>query len=148
MLSRRIVSQNSSAMATRTGINGFGRMGRLAFRAAWTAPEVEFVHINETAGDAACAAHLLYFDSLHGRWDRETKADGDAIVVEGKRISYSAFKDPAAVPWQEKGVEIVLEATGKFKTPESLQPYFNAGVKKVIVAAPVKQGAVNIVMGV
>jgi len=135
-------------MPTRIASNGFGRMGRLALRAAWDSPEVEYVHINETAGDAACAAHLLYFDSLHGRWDREPKADGDALVIDGKRISYSSQKDPAAVPWRDMGVDIVMESTGKFKTAETLQPYFNAGVKKVIVAAPVKKGAVNIVMGV
>lgn len=135
-------------MSTRIAINGFGRIGRLALRAAWEQPEMEFAHINETGGDAACAAHLLYFDSLHGRWDRQTKADGDSLVIDGKRISYTSHKDPSAVPWQEKGVEIVLESTGKFKTPEMLEPYFRAGVKKVIVAAPVKNGAVNIVMGV
>jgi glyceraldehyde 3-phosphate dehydrogenase len=135
-------------MATRIASNGFGRMGRLALRVAWNMPELEYVHINETGGDAACAAHLLLFDSLHGRWDREPKADGDALVIEGRRISYSSRKDPAVVPWREMGVDIVMESTGKFRTPETLEAYFNAGVKKVIVAAPVKQGAVNIVMGV
>ena len=135
-------------MPTRVAINGFGRMGRLALRAAWNQPEVEFVHLNETGGDAVCAAHLLYFDSLHGRWDRECRAEDGAVIVDGKRISYSSHKDPAAVPWQEIGVDIVMDATGKHRTTETLEPYFKAGVKKVIVAAPVKQGAVNIVMGV
>ena len=135
-------------MATRIACNGFGRMGRLAFRAAWDSPEVEYVHINETGGDAVCAAHLLKFDSLHGRWDREPAAEGDGIVIDGKRISYSSHQDPAAAPWQDKGVEIMMESTGGFRTPKTLEPYFKAGVKKVIVAAPVKKGAVNIVMGV
>ncbi len=135
-------------MPARIAINGFGRMGRLALRAAWNQPEVEFVHLNETGGDAACAAHLLYFDSLHGRWDRECHAEDSAVIVDGKRLSYSSHKNPAAASWQEMGVDIVMDATGKHRTPETLEPYFKAGVKKVIVAAPVKQGAVNIVMGV
>jgi glyceraldehyde 3-phosphate dehydrogenase len=101
-------------MSVRVGINGFGRIGRLALRAAWGWPELDFAHINEIGGDAATSAHLLYFDSVHGRWGRE----------------------------------VVLEATGAFRTVERLGAYFRAGVKKVIVAAPVKGGALNIVMGV
>ena len=135
-------------MKPRIAINGFGRMGRLALRALWNQPEIELVHLNETGGDAACAAHLLYFDSVHGRWDRECRAEDGAVIVDGKRLTYSSQKNPADVPWQDMGVDIVLDATGKHKTPETLACYFEAGVKKVIVAAPVKQGAVNIVMGV
>ena len=135
-------------MKPRIAINGFGRMGRLALRALWSQPEIELVHLNETGGDAACAAHLLYFDSVHGRWDRECRAEDGAVIVDGKRLTYSSQKNPADVPWQDMGVDIVLDATGKHKTPETLACYFEAGVKKVIVAAPVKQGAVNIVMGV
>lgn len=135
-------------MPTRIGINGFGRIGRLALRAAWGWPDLEFVHINEIGGDAATAAHLLYFDSLHGRWNRATRGEGDQLFVEDTAIGYSAHKDPAAVPWAAAGVEIVLEATGKFRSVEQLNAYFNAGVQKVIVAAPVKGGALNVVMGV
>ena len=135
-------------MSSRIAINGFGRIGRLAFRAAWNQPEVEIVHLNETGGDAACAAHLLYFDSVHGRWDRDCRADAGDVVVEDRRISYSSRKNPAEVPWGDFGIDIVLDATGKHRTPETLAPYFAAGVKKVIVAAPVKEQAVNIVMGV
>ena len=135
-------------MAIKIAINGFGRMGRLAARALWGHPEVELVHVNEIGGDAACAAHLLYFDSVHGRWDRECSGEGAQMVVEGKNISYSSCKNPADVPWADLGVDIVMDATGKHRTPETLAPYFAAGVKKVVVAAPVKTDAVNIVMGV
>ncbi|NNJ11649.1 ArsJ-associated glyceraldehyde-3-phosphate dehydrogenase [Chloroflexales bacterium ZM16-3] len=135
-------------MSVRVGINGFGRIGRLALRAAWGWPELEFVHINETGGDAATSAHLLHFDSIHGRWGHETRGEAGQLFVGETPVGYSSIKDPGAVPWAEAGVEIVLEATGKFRTPEQLEAYFRAGVKKVIVAAPVKGDALNVVMGV
>ena len=142
----------SSAMSKvgpiRLGINGFGRMGRLALRACWDWPEVEVVHINELAGDAATAAHLLTFDSVQGRWEHESTSDGDSLLADGRSISFSAFKDPGDVPWSEHGVQIVLEATGTLKTTESLRPHFDQGAQKVVVAAPVKDGPLNIVMGV
>jgi glyceraldehyde 3-phosphate dehydrogenase len=134
---------------TRVAINGFGRMGRLAMRAAWAREDLEFVHVNELHGDAACAAHLLCFDSVHGRWDRAASGDGDELVVDGTTISYSAAATPGGVPWSEHNAEIVLECSGAFRTIESLAPYFAAGVRKVIVAAPVKdERAANIVVGV
>jgi glyceraldehyde 3-phosphate dehydrogenase len=135
-------------MAIRIGINGFGRMGRLALRAGWGCPEIEFAHINEIGGDGTTSAHLLYFDSVHGRWNREVRGEADNLLIEGKAISHSSLKDFTAVPWKEKGVDIVLESSGKFRTQERLELYLKAGVKKVIVAAPVKKGALNIVMGV
>jgi glyceraldehyde 3-phosphate dehydrogenase len=137
-------------MAIRVGINGFGRMGRLGLRAAWgRLPELEFVHVNEILGDAACAAHLLKFDSVHGRWEREVHADGASIVVDGKRMGYSQSPGIAGVDWQGLGVDLVLECTGKFKTMAALQPYFDGGVKKVVVACPVKESAaLNVVVGV
>ncbi|MBF6621171.1 MAG: ArsJ-associated glyceraldehyde-3-phosphate dehydrogenase [Patulibacter sp.] len=135
--------------AVRVGINGFGRMGRLALRAGWGREDLEFVHVNETAGDAAAAAHLLEFDSVHGRWDREIAADGDALSIDGRTLSYSAHSTPGDVPWDELGVDVVLEGTGKFKTRAKLDPYFTRGVRKVLVAAPVKDGgALNVVVGV
>ncbi|MCA9212978.1 MAG: ArsJ-associated glyceraldehyde-3-phosphate dehydrogenase [Planctomycetales bacterium] len=134
-------------MSVRIGINGFGRMGRLGFRAAWDWPEIEIVHINENAGGAEVAAHLLEFDSVHGRWDRAVEANGDQLIVDGKSVSVSNFDRPGEVPWQDKQVDIVVESSGAFRTPELLNPYFAAGVKKVVVAAPVKDGALNIVMG-
>ncbi len=132
----------------RVGINGFGRMGRLALRAAWDWAEFKIVHINEIKGGAECAAHLLEFDSVHGRWAREITQDGNSLSIDGERLSFSEFDQPGEVPWDELGVDIVIEATGKFRTTALLQPYFDRGVKKVIVAAPVKEGALNLVMGV
>jgi glyceraldehyde 3-phosphate dehydrogenase len=136
-------------MSTRIGINGFGRMGRLALRAAWGWPEFDFVHVNELKGDAATAAHLLMFDSVHGRWAGSAEGEGEALVVNGERIDYSAAAVPGDVDWAAAGVEIVLECSGKFRTVEALRPYFEQGVRKVIVAAPVKEeGALNVVVGV
>jgi glyceraldehyde 3-phosphate dehydrogenase len=134
---------------TRIAINGFGRMGRLALRAAWDRDDLQFVHVNERHGDAATAAHLLCFDSIHGRWDRDATGDGDTLTIDGTPIGYSDAAAPADVPWGEHGAEIVLECSGAFRTIESLSPYFEGGVRKVIVAAPVKDDrAVNIVVGV
>ena len=133
---------------TRIGINGFGRMGRLALRAAWGWPELAFAHVNELHGDAATAAHLLTFDSVHGRWGRDVGASGDGLEIDGTRIGYGGAAEPGAVAWDELGVDVVLECTGRFRTREALDAYFERGVRKVIVAAPVKRGAVNVVVGV
>ena len=138
----------------RVGINGFGRIGRLVFRALWGRADIELVHINERAGDAATAAHLLEFDSVHGRWNKAVAASGGGLQVESQAISYSQASDPAAVPWQELGVELVLECSGKIKTPEALEPYItDLGVERVIVACPVKgmvagEEVLNIVYGI
>jgi glyceraldehyde 3-phosphate dehydrogenase len=135
-------------MATRIGINGFGRMGRLALRAGWGRPDLRFVLINEVSGSAEMAAHLLMFDSVHGRWDRSVEARDGGVAVEGCVIGFSAATAPIEAPWSQHDVDVVLECSGKFRTTETLDPYFATGVKKVIVAAPVKSGALNIVMGV
>ena len=135
-------------MPTRIGINGFGRMGRLALRAGWGRPDLQFVHINEVAGDPVTAAHLLTFDSVHGRWDRRVEARADQIAIDGTTIAFSGIATPGEAPWSTHQVDIVLECSGKFRTSETLEPYFTAGLKKVIVAAPVKSGALNIVVGV
>ncbi|NES65718.1 MAG: ArsJ-associated glyceraldehyde-3-phosphate dehydrogenase [Okeania sp. SIO2D1] len=135
-------------MAMRIGINGFGRMGRLALRAAWEWPELEFVHINEIKGGTAAAAHLLKFDSVHGRWSPEVEATDEQVIIDGKPLSFSEYSQPGEVPWENFGVDLVLECSGKFRTKTTLEPYFQHGVKKVIVAAPVKEEALNVVMGV
>jgi glyceraldehyde 3-phosphate dehydrogenase len=135
-------------MSTRIGINGFGRMGRLALRAGWGRPDLEFAHINEVSGGPATAAHLLTFDSVHGRWNRPVRAFEQGIEVDGRRIAFSDHPTPGAVPWSSTSVDVVLECSGKFRTKEKLDQYFAAGVKTVIVAAPVKTGALNIVVGV
>ncbi|MBD2102135.1 ArsJ-associated glyceraldehyde-3-phosphate dehydrogenase [Leptolyngbya sp. FACHB-261] len=135
-------------MRARVGINGFGRIGRLALRAGWGWPELEFVHINELKGGPKTAAHLLKFDSVHGRWAPEVEAEGDQVCIDGKYLSFSESASPGEVPWEEFGVDLVLECSGKFRSPELLAPYFDHRVHKVIVAAPVKGGALNLVMGV
>ena len=136
------------------GINGFGRIGRLVFRALWGRPGIELVHVNDPAGDAHAAAHLLAFDSVHGRWHQAVQATTDGFSVATTALSYSQEKDPTAVPWRQAGVEMVLECSGKFKTPQTLQPYFDQlGLKHVVVACPVKgeiagAEALNIVFGI
>src|SRR5215207_3200048 len=110
-------------MTTRIGINGFGRIGRLALRAAWGWPELTFAQINELKGDAATSAHLLTFDSLHGRWPHAARGEGDLLVIDTAAIGYSSFAEPGAVAWRERGVEIVLECSGKFRTPDTLAAY-------------------------
>lgn len=134
---------------TRIGINGFGRMGRLAFRAAWDSNDVEVVHINEIQGGAATAAHLLEFDSVHGRWSKSIQVEADALTVEGRSIRFTAASRPNEAPWETSDVDIVLECSGQLLTPDVLRPYFERQVRKVNVAAPVKhKDALNIVMGV
>ncbi len=134
-------------MTIRIGINGFGRMGRLTLRAAWDNPDFQFVQINDPAGDAATFAHLLNFDSVHGRWDREIRADADALVIEGRRIPVARNKDIAATDWS--GCDVVVESSGKFRKPDVLQPYIDQGVKRVVVTAPVKSpGVLDVVVGV
>lgn len=135
-------------MSIRIGINGFGRIGRLALRAGWGSPELEFVHVNEVQGGPEVAAHLTVFDSVHGRWNHEVASRDGIIVVDGTPVTYSAQTTPGSVPWKERGVDVVLECSGKFRTPSLLAPYRAQGVKKVVVAAPVKDGALNVVMGV
>ena len=136
------------------GINGFGRIGRLVFRALWGRPGIELVHVNDPAGSAGAAAHLLAFDSVHGRWSRAIQSDGDGFVIESNAVGWSQETDPAAVPWRKAGVELVLECSGRIKTPETLQPYFDqVGLKRVVVACPVKgeiagAEALNIVFGI
>jgi glyceraldehyde 3-phosphate dehydrogenase len=133
----------------RLGINGFGRIGRLALRAAWGRPGLTFAHINELQGDAATSAHLLEFDSVHGRWPRAFESAGASLAIDGTSISYSREGTPGAVPWGDLGVDVVLECTGRFRTREALAPCLEQGVAKVVVAAPVKGGgALNVVVGV
>ncbi len=136
-------------MAVRIGINGFGRMGRLVLRAGWAMPGIEFVHINEISGGAQCGAHLLEFDSVHGRWSRDIGWDEGSVHIDGATLGFSECAEPSDVDWGGLGVDVVLECSGKFRTTQSLQPFFERGVKKVIVACPVKsEGALNIVYGV
>ena len=134
-------------MRKRVAINGFGRMGRLALRAAWNS-NFDIVHINELNGDIQTAAHLLSFDSIHGKWEKEVTVDDNTLVIDGKQVTYSGNKAIKETNWKSYGTDIVVECTGKHKSSESLQAYLESGVKKVIVSCPVKDGALNIVMGV
>ncbi len=133
-------------MSATIGINGFGRMGRLGMRAGWGRPELEFTHVNEIATDATGSAHLLKYDSVHGTWSPETGAEGEHMFIDGKAIGHSSNAGIDETDWS--GCDIVIEATGKHhKKPQSLEAYFDQGVKKVIVAAPT-EGALNIVYGI
>jgi len=138
----------------RIGINGFGRIGRLVFRALWGRPGIELVHVNDSGGDAATAAHLLAFDSVHGRWTETVEASGQGLRVGDQSIAYSQLADPTSVPWMQAGVEMVLECSGRFKTPQTLNPYFaQLGLRRVVVACPVKgevagAEALNVVYGI
>ena len=135
-------------MTIRLGINGFGRMGRLVVRALGLHPELELVHVNELKGDVTTAAHLLEFDTVHGRYRGDVGHDGTSLRIEGRTVGYSSSPTPGAVPWDDLGVDLVIEATGKFKDVPALEPYFDRGVRKVVVAAPVKDAEVlNVVMG-
>lgn len=134
-------------MAIKVGINGFGRIGRLALRASFDWPEIEFVQINDVAGDAATLAHLLEFDSVQGRWHHAVGSEADAILINGKRIRTTQEKSIDAVDWS--GCDVVIEATGKHRKGEFLNQYLAQGVKRVVVSAPVKEeGIANIVVGV
>ena len=135
-------------MPVRLAINGMGRMGRLALRAGWGNEALDFVHVNEVEGGAETTAHLLLFDSVHGTWEVPVEARDGGLAIDGRALGFSAEEDPGAVDWGGLGVDIVLECSGKFLNTEALAGYFAAGVKKVIVAAPVKEGALNVVMGV
>ena len=143
------------------GINGMGRIGRLALRAAMGAADrpaddprqanrLQVTHVNELKGGAAATAHLLVFDSVQGKWRTNIAAEGEAAIrIHEQQLSFSAHATAADIPWGDLGVELVLECTGKFLTPETLQGHFDRGAKRVIVAAPVKVGNVlNIVVGV
>ena len=112
-------------MAIRVGINGFGRMGRLALRAGWGRPGLEFVHINEMAGGPETAAHLLTFDSVHGRWSRHVEAGGGQIAIDGDAVAFSAARSLATCRGRHAWVDVVLECSGKFRTTETLDAYFD-----------------------
>lgn len=134
-------------MSIKVGINGFGRIGRLALRAAYDWPELEFVQINDVAGDAATLAHLLEFDSIQGRWHHEVQATSKQIIIAGKAIQTTQESAINAVDWS--GCDVVIEATGQHRKTEFLNQYLAQGVKRVVVSAPVKEeGIVNIVVGV
>lgn len=134
-------------MSIKIGINGFGRMGRLTLRAAWDWPGIEFIHINDPAGDAATLAHLLTFDSVHGRWQHEARGQANTISIGTHTLSCTRNTAINETDWSQ--CDVVIEASGVMKTTSLLQDYTKQGVKRVVVTAPVKEeGILNVVMGV
>ncbi len=134
-------------MAIRVGVNGFGRIGRVFFRAALGSPEIEVVGVNDLA-TAKTLAHLLKYDSVHGTLGAEVVAKGEAIFVNGREIRVCSVKDPAALPWKELGVEVVVESTGLFRDTATASKHLQAGAKKVVISAPAKDPDVTLVLGV
>jgi len=136
-------------MAVRVGINGFGRIGRNVLRAATMAKQtdIEFVGVNDIT-DTKTLAHLLKYDSVHGRFPGTVEAKSDALIVNGKTIKVSAIKEPEKLPWKDLGVEFVLESTGRFTDKESASKHLAAGAKKVVISAPAKGEDITICMGV
>ena len=134
-------------MTIRVGINGFGRIGRLVMRSAWAWPEIEFDRVNDPAGDAATFAHLLTFDSVHGRWQHEASAGEGELAIGERRIPFTRNAAIGDTDWS--GCDVVIDATGRHKSVAALQGYLDQGVRRVVVSAPVKEpGALNVVMGV
>jgi glyceraldehyde 3-phosphate dehydrogenase len=134
-------------MAVRVAINGFGRIGRLVLRAAWTADDIRIVAVNDLT-DAKTLAHLLKYDSVHGSFPAEVVAKGDEIAVDGQTVRAIAMKDPARLPWKELEVDVVVEATGVFRDRASASKHLEAGARKVIITAPGKDPDVTLVLGV
>ncbi|MRR17381.1 MAG: type I glyceraldehyde-3-phosphate dehydrogenase [Deltaproteobacteria bacterium] len=134
-------------MPVRAAINGFGRIGRLVYRAGYRNKDIEFVAINDLA-DAKTMAHLLKYDSIHGTLDADVKSAPNRIVVDGKEIKAFAVRDPETLPWRDLGIDVVLESTGRFTDRASAEKHLQAGAKKVVVSAPAKSPDVIFVFGV
>ena len=134
-------------MAIKVGINGFGRIGRCFFRIVQGSKDLEVVGINDLV-PAETLAHLLKYDSVHGRYGKDVKAEGDSLVVEGKKVKITQVKDPAQLPWKDLGVDIALESTGLFTKKAEAQKHLTAGAKKVIITAPANDVDLTVVIGV
>lgn len=134
-------------MAFRVGISGFGRIGRLVYRAGLSNPDVEFVAVNDLT-DAKTLAHLLKYDSIHGAMAGKIEAKGDAIMVDGRELKVLAERDPEKLPWKDMAVDVVIESTGKFTDRAGAEKHLKAGAKKVIISAPAKGPDITFVMGV
>src|SRR2546421_11637556 len=134
-------------MSIRVGVNGFGRIGRVFFRTALESKDIEVVGVNGPA-DAEPLAHLLKHGSVHGALAADVQAKGEAIFVNGREVRVCAQKDPAALPWKELGVGVVVESTGIFRDTATASKHLQAGAKKVIITAPAKDPDVTIVLGV
>jgi glyceraldehyde 3-phosphate dehydrogenase len=135
-------------MTINVGINGFGRIGRLALRAAWNSELINIVHINEVAGNAGAAAHLLKFDSVHGTWSKDISATDDKLMIDDTNIGYSMMESVENPAWAKADVDLVIDCSGQFKTEASVTPYLEQGIKRVVVSAPMKDQTLNVVMGI
>ncbi len=134
-------------MTVKIGINGFGRIGRLVFRAAMNHPNVQVTAINDLT-DAATMAHLLTYDSVHGQLDATVGVKGNAIEIDGRPVAVTSVKDPAQIPWKTQGIDIVAECTGLFRGREAAGKHLAAGARKVIISAPAESPDITLVMGV
>jgi glyceraldehyde 3-phosphate dehydrogenase len=137
-------------MAVKVGINGFGRIGRLIYRAAMDNPDLNVAAVNDVTV-AKTLAHLLKYDSVHGVLESEVRAEGSVISVDGKKTEVLSEKDPSSLPWKKLGVELIVEATGKFRTVDDVKKHISAGAKKVLISAPAKgksDSVLNVVLGV
>ncbi|MBX0357468.1 type I glyceraldehyde-3-phosphate dehydrogenase [Halobacillus litoralis] len=134
-------------MTVRIGINGFGRIGRNVFRAALNNNDVEVVAVNDLT-DANMLAHLLQYDTVHGKLEQEVTTNGDNLIVGGKEVKVLSEKDPAQLGWGDLGVDIVIESTGRFTQRDDAKKHLDAGAKKVVISAPAKQEDLTVVMGV
>lgn len=135
-------------MTIRIGINGFGRMGRLVVRALRNHPQLQLAHVNERKGGVEVAAHLLEFDTVHGRYPGEVGVDGGRLIVDGAAVTFSDHPSPGDIAWDAADIDVVIEATGAFKTAPELEPHLVRGARRVVVACPVKSdGVLNVVMG-
>lgn len=134
-------------MAIKIAINGFGRIGRLVFRAGYKNKDIEFVAINDLA-DAKTLAHLLKYDSVHGTMNAEVKSGSNSIIVDGKEIKTFSAREPETLPWKDLGVDVVMESTGKFTDRAGAEKHLKAGARKVVISAPAKGPDVTVVFGV
>jgi glyceraldehyde 3-phosphate dehydrogenase len=134
-------------MTVKVGINGFGRIGRNVLRSGLNRKDLEFVAVNDLT-DASTLAHLLKYDSVHGKFEAQVVARRDSILIDGKEVKVFALKDPSQLPWRGLGVDVVLESTGRFTDPADCLKHIEAGAKKVVVSAPTKGSDISLVLGV
>jgi glyceraldehyde 3-phosphate dehydrogenase len=134
-------------MAVKVAINGFGRIGRLVYRAGFKSREVEFIAVNDLT-DAKTMAHLLKYDSVHGIMEAEVKATSNSLIIDGQELKTFSMKDPESLPWKELGIDVVLESTGKFTDRSGAEKHLMAGAKKVVISAPAKNPDVTIIFGI
>lgn len=142
-----VLQRKEVDMPVKIAINGFGRIGRLVFRAGYKNKDIEFVAVNDLA-DAKTLAHLLKYDSTHGTLDAEIKIKNNVVVVDGKEIKSFSAREPESLPWKDLGVDVVLESTGKFTDKAGAERHIKAGAKKVVISAPAKGPDVTFVLGV